>query len=258
MNSKFEWGGVKDPDVYLEDAVSVNNSRNMRQFHVLLASQLANKGEKAKALEILNKAVVEFPNSKMPYDRFDISLAETYHKAGDIAKAKEVLGKIISYHTEYLNYYKRFTGKKARSVEGEKQLCIYMLAELSNIASNFGMKEEVAKLQQIPEVEQMGRANQVRDYIDDYVSMLNQASSAIQQGNLKQAEEIFLALIEGIKANLMNTGSEAIDEQAGNMLAYLISTAQRAGLNSVIERVQQEPQMVALAKKSSEAIAARQ
>ena len=258
MNSKFEWGGVKDPDVYLEDAVSVNNSRNMRQFHVLLASQLANKGEKAKALEILNKAVVEFPNSKMPYDRFDISLAETYHKAGDIAKAKEVLGKIISYHTEYLNYYKRFTGKKARSVEGEKQLCIYMLAELSNIASNFRMKEEVAKLQQIPEVEQMGRANQVRDYIDDYVSMLNQASSAIQQGNLKQAEEIFLALIEGIKANLMNTGSEAIDEQAGNMLAYLISTAQRAGLNSVIERVQQEPQMVALAKKSSEAIAARQ
>ncbi len=258
MKNKFEWGGVKDPNVYLEEAVSVNNSRNMRQFHVLLADNLINKGEKGKALEILNKAVAEFPDSKLPYDRYDILLAETYHKAGNTAKAKETLNAIIDHYTESLHYFNRFTGKKARSVEGEKLMCIYVLSEAAGIAERYGMQQELASLRQIPEVAQMQRASQARGIINEYVQMLNDGSMEAQQGNIAKAEEIFNLLIEGIKANMLNTGNEQIDEQAGSMLAYIISVSNRFGINSIIEKLQNDAQMLEMAKRASESIAAQQ
>lgn len=258
MKNKFEWGGVNNPDVYLEEAVSVNNSRNMRQFHVLLADNLIRNGEKGKALDILNKAVVEFPNSKIPYDRYDIMLAENYFKAGNTAKAKEVLNEIIDYYTEYLNYYNRFTGRKARSVEGEKQLSLLTLSEILSIAERYGMQQEAAKLKQIPEVAQINRANQVGRLLNDYIERLNAGANVAQQGNTAKAEELFVGLIEDIKANLLNSGNDEIDNQVGSMLAYIVSVSNKLGLSSVIEKIQNDAQLLSMAKQASEIIAAQQ
>lgn len=258
MKNKFQWGGVNNPDVYLEEAVSVNNSRNMRQFHVLLADNLIRNGEKGKALDILNKAVVEFPNSKIPYDRYDIMLAENYFKAGNTAKAKEVLNEIIDYYTEYLNYYNRFTGRKARSVEGEKQLSLLTLSEILSIAERYGMQQEAAKLKQIPEVAQVNRVNQVGRLLNDYIERLNAGANAAQQGNTAKAEELFIGLIEDIKANLLNSGDEQIDNQVGSMLAYIVSVSNKLGLSSVIEKIQNDAQLLSMAKQASELIAAQQ
>ena len=258
MKNKFQWGGVNNPDVYLEEAVSVNNSRNMRQFHVLLADNLIRNGEKGKALDILNKAVVEFPNSKIPYDRYDIMLAENYFKAGNTAKAKEVLNEIIDYYTEYLNYYNRFTGRKARSVEGEKQLSLLTLSEILSIAERYGMQQEAAKLKQIPEVAQINRANQVGRLLNDYIERLNAGANVAQQGNTAKAEELFVGLIEDIKANLLNSGNDEIDNQVGSMLAYIVSVSNKLGLSSVIEKIQNDAQLLSMAKQASEIIAAQQ
>jgi tetratricopeptide (TPR) repeat protein len=230
----------------------------MRQFHVLLADNLIRNGEKGKALDILNKAVVEFPNSKIPYDRYDIMLAENYFKAGNTAKAKEVLNEIIDYYTEYLNYYNRFTGRKARSVEGEKQLSLLTLSEILSIAERYGMQQEAAKLKQIPEVAQVNRVNQVGRLLNDYIERLNAGANAAQQGNTAKAEELFIGLIEDIKANLLNSGDEQIDNQVGSMLAYIVSVSNKLGLSSVIEKIQNDAQLLSMAKQASELIAAQQ
>lgn len=252
MNKKFQWGGVNDPEVYLEDAVSMNNSKNMRQNYVLLASQLTDKGQKDKALATLNKALKEFPDNKLPFDRFDISLAEAFFKAGDAAKGKEVLNTIIDHYTSHLNYYKRFTGKKARSVEGEKQLTVYLLSELSNMAQRYGLQDEVKKLSRIPEVAQVAKANDIRDLINTYSQQLNEASQKAQGGNKAEAEALFNEVLNGIEQNLIDIGNEQITEHASNMLQFIYSIAQRTGMTNISGKIESNPRFAALVSQASQ------
>ena len=98
FTEKFSWGGVNQEGVYLEEAVSVNNSKNMRGNFSILANHLVESGQKQKAINVLDKAVKEFPNEKLQFDRYDIALAEVYLKAGEIKKGQDVLNKIISYY----------------------------------------------------------------------------------------------------------------------------------------------------------------
>ncbi|MEE1189884.1 MAG: hypothetical protein UHN41_03865, partial [Bacteroidales bacterium] len=162
------------------------------------------------------------------------------------------------YYTEYLNYYNRFTGRKARSVEGEKQLSLLTLSEILSIAERYGMQQEAAKLKQIPEVAQVNRVNQVGRLLNDYIERLNAGANAAQQGNTAKAEELFIGLIEDIKANLLNSGDEQIDNQVGSMLAYIVSVSNKLGLSSVIEKIQNDAQLLSMAKQASEVIAAQQ
>ncbi|MEE1094687.1 MAG: hypothetical protein U0L08_07115, partial [Bacteroidales bacterium] len=68
----------------------------------------------------------------------------------------------------------------------------------------------------------------------------------------------FIGLIEDIKANLLNSGDEQIDNQVGSMLAYIVSVSNKLGLSSVIEKIQNDAQLLSMAKQASEVIAAQQ
>ncbi len=251
-NNKFVWGGVNDPEVYLEEAVSISNSHNMRQNHVLLANQLISKGQNAKALQILDKAVKEFPNSKVPFERFDLSLAEAYIKAGNKEKGREVFNAIIDHYSSHLAYYNQFQGKKARSVEGERQLAIYLLAELNGFAQRYGFTQEAQKLASIPEVAQVSKANQVRDIIDSYTQRLNQAAAMAQSGtNMAEVEKMFSDLLREIPTTLLSTGNEAITEHAANMVAFIYSVAQRSGLENIIKAIESDSRLATLISQAS-------
>ncbi|MEE0900554.1 MAG: hypothetical protein UIM25_06620, partial [Bacteroidales bacterium] len=122
----------------------------------------------------------------------------------------------------------------------------------------YGMQQEAAKLKQIPEVAQVNRVNQVGRLLNDYIERLNAGANAAQQGNTAKAEELFIGLIEDIKANLLNSGDEQIDNQVGSMLAYIVSVSNKLGLSSVIEKIQNDAQLLSMAKQASELIAAQQ
>ena len=246
MTKKFAWGGVNDPDVYLEEAVSINNSRNMRQNHALLANRLIASGENTKALEVLQKAVKEFPDSKLHFDRFDIALAESFYKAGDKKSAQDVLTKITDHYIQHLNYYNRFKGKKAKSVEGERLLSCYILAEIRDIAERYGMKEMVSKIDSVPEVLAINKANKMRGEMDAMISSMNQAATLAQSGEREQSTEMFMQIVNTIKSDYLNTGNSQIDEQAGNMLAFVFSVSQRYGLDMVMQHIQSDQQLMQL------------
>ncbi len=252
MNNKFVWGGVNDPEVYLEEAVSISNSKNMRHNYVSLANQLINEGKNDKALKTLDKAMKEFPDSKVPLERFDISLVEAYIKAGNVDKGKEVFNTIVDRYISHLAYFNRFKGKKARSVEGERMLSVYLLAEFYGFAERNGFKAEAQKIASVPEIAQVVKANGVRDLIDDYTRRLNTVSTLAQQGGDKaELEKELSQLLSEIQTNLLATGSDEVTEHAANMIAFIYSIAQRSGLNNVTNVIQSDAKLANLVSQAS-------
>ncbi len=252
MTEKFNWGGVNDKNVYLEEAVSVSNSRSMRRVHTSLASSLVSKGENAKAVKLLDKTLEQFPASKLPLDRMDILLGETYLKAGAKEKGKAVFDQIIDYYVSYINYYNKFSGKKARSVAGEKELAVYILGEIGSIAQTYGLTEQVEKLQSIPEVGTVIAARRTRTTIDRYSMQINQAIALLNAGNdITKAEQMLTQAIDGIKKDLLSLGSGDVDSYVGEMLAFVYGACQKNGAKTVAAKIEQDGKLWSLVRKAA-------
>lgn len=247
FTEKFSWGGVNQEGVYLEDAVSVNNSKNMRGNFSILANHLVESGQKQKAINVLDKAVKEFPNEKLQFDRYDIALAEVYLKAGEIKKGQDVLNKIISYYVSYVKYLEQFKGKKAKSVEGEKLLSIYVLAELGELAQNYDLQTETALAQSHPQVKEIMGYRQVGSLLNSYVARLNQAVAMLSTDRT-QAENELLAIIEQLDKNVLSTGNESIINQTGQIFGFIYHTANNNSLTKVQQALQENQKIQSILK----------
>ncbi len=238
FTEKFSWGGVNQKGVYLEEAVSVNNSKNMRGNFSILANNLVEKGQKQKAINVLDKAIKEFPNEKLHFDRYDIALAEVYLKAGEIKKGQDVLNKIITYYISYVKYLEQFKGKKAKSVEGEKLLSIYVLAELGELAQNYNLQTEITLAQSHPQVKEIMEYRQAGSLLNSYVARLNQAIAMLST-NKAQAETELLEIIEQLDKNVLSTGNESIISQTGQIFGFIYNTANNNSLTKVQQALQE-------------------
>lgn len=247
FTEKFSWGGVNQEGVYLEEAVSVNNSKNMRGNFSILANHLVESGQKQKAINVLDKAVKEFPNEKLQFDRYDIALAEVYLKAGEIKKGQDVLNKIISYYVSYVKYLEQFKGKKAKSVEGEKLLSIYVLAELGELAQNYNLQTETALAQSHPQVKEIMGYRQVGSLLNSYVARLNQAVAMLSTDRT-QAENELLAIIEQLDKNVLSTGNESIINQTGQIFGFIYHTANNNSLTKVQQALQENQKIQSILK----------
>ena len=247
FTEKFSWGGVNQEGVYLEDAVSVNNSKNMRGNFSILANHLVESGQKQKAINVLDKAVKEFPNEKLQFDRYDIALAEVYLKAGEIKKGQDVLNKIISYYVSYVKYLEQFKGKKAKSVEGEKLLSIYVLAELGELAQNYNLQTEITLAQSHPQVKEIMEYRQAGSLLNSYVARLNQAVAMLSTDRT-QAENELLAIIEQLDKNVLSTGNESIINQTGQIFGFIYHTANNNSLTKVQQALQENQKIQSILK----------
>ena len=242
FTEKFAWGGVNQEGVYLEEAVSVNNSKNMRGNFSILANHLVSQGEIYKAIRVLNKAVKEFPNEKLQFDRYDIALAEGYLKAGEIKKGQDVLNKIISYYVSYVKYLEQFKGKKAKSVEGEKLLSIYVLAELGELAQNYSLKTEAELAQSLPQVTEIINYRRAGSLLNSYVAKLNQAISLLNSDKA-QAENGILSVIDELNKNILSSGDENLISQTGQIFGFIYNTAYNNSLTKVQEALETNPKI---------------
>jgi tetratricopeptide (TPR) repeat protein len=239
---KFQWGGVKDEGVYLEEAVTINNSRSMRNNFSLYANKLINNGHKAEAVKILDKSLIEFPSSKIPFDRYDIMLAEAYLKAGAMDKGQGVLNELISYYVSYVKYLEQFKGKKAKAVEGEITLAIYVLSELASLAENYNLKAELDLAKSIPMVSEIMETYKVRDLMNEYAVKLNQVNSMVNVDKA-QAEAVLLEVIEGLNTQILSTGNNTLIEQSAQYFGFIYNIAYRNSLLKVQEALTKNPKI---------------
>lgn len=143
--NKFKWGGVSNPDVYLDE----NNLRmlsNFRNNFSRLAEELINEGKTDSAVKVLDRCVEIMPESRVPFNYFIVPVIEQYYRAGQIEKANKLITSFFNSTQADLQYYFSFRGSKAKMIDYEKRVGIQILGELNRITEFFKQKELADKI----------------------------------------------------------------------------------------------------------------
>lgn len=129
--NQFQWGGVENPKVYLDE----NNIRSCITYRYLFAQlveALIKEGQDQKALTALNRCIEVLPPKSIPYGTESIALAEGFYALGETQQAEEILAAIVERTTRSLRWFNRLSSKQMQiSMQDiwEKLLTLEQVAE---------------------------------------------------------------------------------------------------------------------------------
>jgi hypothetical protein len=145
--NKFRWGGVDNPDVYLDENV-VRMLGNFRNTFSRLALQLIKENKRDSAGKALDKCLQVIPETSMPFDMYNILTAEAYLMLGNNDKANMLISGIRKNTYRNLDYYASLGNKYYSYLVYEKQVAFYTLDELRRLATTYNLKELQTEMEQ--------------------------------------------------------------------------------------------------------------
>jgi len=135
--NKFKWGGVSNPNVYLDE----NTMRMCKSFRMALFSKLAstliNEGKNDKALQVLDKAMEVLPAKTVPLDYSALSLGEFYFTLNQPKKAEAIFNGIADNSIRSLRWYFRLSPNQMASIMGDVEHNLAVLQEVLRIAKQY-------------------------------------------------------------------------------------------------------------------------
>jgi hypothetical protein len=143
--NKASWGRLHEPEVYL-DPESRRNSVMPRQNYFRLASALIELKQMDSAVMALDTVQKYFPNEKLIYDMFTISMVEYYYEAGAIEKGNQVLEVIAGNFEADLNYYATLDRYFQDYYEREIERAFSILQHLSSLARSYDQTEQADRI----------------------------------------------------------------------------------------------------------------
>ncbi len=120
LMNQYKYGNAGKPGVYV-DWHSVVNLRFVWHTNafVRLANQLIAEGDVARAVQVLDRSLEEYPPSKFDYDDIGVvtqSMISSYYMAGATDRGDALLEDYANTLQEYIEYYLQFDGVKADMV----------------------------------------------------------------------------------------------------------------------------------------------
>ncbi len=158
MMTKFKWGNIQDPDVYLDE----NNLRmitNLRYTFATLANALTDEGKNDSARVILDKCMELMPNQNAPYDAAIIPVIQVYYNIDETEKAIEISREYATMLHQEISFFddlKRDKPQKFRLSERDYSFAQRNLFSLFSFASSFGQEEFANELMKLIEEHGMG------------------------------------------------------------------------------------------------------
>jgi hypothetical protein len=159
--NKFRWGNMNDPKVYLDEN-NMRMSMNVRNNFVRLADALITEGKSDSAVAVLDRCNELVPNEKVPYNYFNLLMAESYYKAARgkmqimgtdslsrevnlnpafVKKANDVIRIMADNCEKELIYFFSLEPKFRELVGEDLQRSFYIMRELGDLANKYGEKE---------------------------------------------------------------------------------------------------------------------
>jgi tetratricopeptide (TPR) repeat protein len=129
MMEEFSWGGIDNPKVYLDE----NNTRmlmNVKNNFARLAKALVSEGKKDSAIKVLDKCEQIMPNERVPYNYYNLLLAEGYYMAGDTVKANKMVKTLAQNSFEELDFYLSLSPERVVLLDMDKRRAFAILREL--------------------------------------------------------------------------------------------------------------------------------
>ncbi|MCF8453836.1 MAG: DUF2723 domain-containing protein, partial [Pedobacter sp.] len=144
MMTKFRWGNVADPNVYLDE-----NTQRMCRTHRMMFGQLIGalieEGDSIKALKALDFSEKVIPGSAVRHDYTSTLMGEYYYTLKEFKKGNDIMDFVANDCVENLTWYYKLTNSQRRSVENRIGHNFAVLNHVLSTAERFGQKDLVAK-----------------------------------------------------------------------------------------------------------------
>lgn len=147
MVNKFRWGGVQNPDLYLDENVT-RMLGNFRSSFARLALQLIAENKPDSARKALDKCLEVIPDDVVPFNIYNILLAEAYYKLGDFNRANQIAAGIKNNVYQDLDYFVSMGDKYKSYLIYEKRVAFYTLDELRRMATTYKQAELQKEMEQ--------------------------------------------------------------------------------------------------------------
>ena len=129
LMNKFKWGGINNPDVYLDE----NNHRmlmNLKNNFSRLANALVDEGKIDSAITVLDKTKELMPKELVPYNYYNLLIAQAYYNAGANSKGNEIVKIFTDVVLEKLDYYLSLPQKFYNKTKEERESNMALIKEL--------------------------------------------------------------------------------------------------------------------------------
>ena len=120
----------------------------MRNTYARLAEALVEENKMDKAIEVCDRIQQLIPDRIVPYNYFNIGIAESYLKAGEVAKGTEIIERIIDIQDEQLAYFFSFPQAKQGYLTSDIQQGLAVLHASNRAAEEGGQKELASKAEE--------------------------------------------------------------------------------------------------------------
>ncbi len=133
LMNKFHFGGIENPDIYLDENV-MRMCHTHRLMFARLAEALLNEADSVRATQVLDYCVEHIPAYNIPHDYSSLLIAQCYYELGKKQQASEILTDIATYSEQYINYYQSLDKMRRSSVEGHFGQALAILGNVLQIA----------------------------------------------------------------------------------------------------------------------------
>ncbi|MFO7657533.1 MAG: DUF2723 domain-containing protein [Bacteroidales bacterium] len=144
--NKFKWGGIDNPDVYIDENV-MRMLTNFRSNFSRLAEALISEGKPDSAKKVLEKCLLLMPDTIVRYDIFTLAVIESYLKLDDRENAMKIAEKLKENTYEELDYLVSLDKKYAEALSYEKRLNLHIINELARLMREYGNDETRKELE---------------------------------------------------------------------------------------------------------------
>lgn len=139
---KYKFGGIENPDVYLDENIRRMCYTHRRMF-ALLVKQLLAEGKIEKAEEALEYCEKVIPATTVPHDYQSGSkdLAEAWLKVGKADKAATILDDMANKAVEYITWYLSMRDRHLLLSSQECLYHLYLMDDFTGIMDENGLPE---------------------------------------------------------------------------------------------------------------------
>ena len=138
LMTKFKYGGLEKPGLYLDETVSRMCATHRRLFGTLLLHLIQEgKLDQAKKAVAYAEKVIPTYNVPMTYMNGGADFAEAYYKLGMNKKAEETLDAMWKTCAQYLRYYLSLPQNRFMSSQRDCMYNLYIMQRFCEIASPY-------------------------------------------------------------------------------------------------------------------------
>lgn len=139
LMNKFEFNILK-PGFLVSDDIN-RMAITMRNCYARLADALASENKADSAVMVCDRIQELIPDRIVPYNYFNLSIAEAYLKAGQIDKGNAILERMTDIYGDQMEYYFRFPADKRPYISFDIQQGLAVLHAIGQAADTYKQKE---------------------------------------------------------------------------------------------------------------------